>query len=85
MKSETPTVSLEAGTYIRHQPLAVCLLHFLIHQYIYLCVHVGRNQIRYQSTLTAGRKMKTLQILLFIATVGLLLLVGKHVAMWTGL
>ena len=37
------------------------------------------NRILYQSTLPAGRKMKTLQILLFIAAVALLLLVGKHV------
>jgi hypothetical protein len=29
--------------------------------------------------------MKTLQILLFIAAIGLLLLVGKHAATWTGL
>jgi hypothetical protein len=43
--------------------------------------YVAPNQFRYQSTLPAGSKMKTVQILLFIAAVVLLLLVGKHAAM----
>jgi len=43
------------------------------------------HSARYQTTLTAVSKMKTLQILLLTVAVGLLLHVGKHPATYTGL